>query len=276
MKKTIMLFWLAGMLLIGIAYAGDSATLNTPSITGSGVDLNVTLSITSDAGNTVSCAFFGSSPSTANSSTSLISNVTNSSSDTGAYVNYTLASSDVLEDSNDYTISVTCYNTSDGFSVTGASSVTVDRSTPSAPTADDSADSEFDAGDSSTITYTVTGTDTTGCTIFFGSAGQSPRFYGSNTYAMAHSGNTCTYDVSELNPADGIYDVYVEASDGTDTATSSMINFYVNSFSDDMSGSEYISEVSKAVVKNKQFKDIGTIVIIVVLLFGGAKMLKNK
>src|SRR3990167_1271287 len=105
------IFALMMLSLVAIAMA-DTTTIVTPSssgtIDGSGLDINVSYTRSITTGNSVACTIFLSSPSTANSSASTTYiNLTNSTSRNALNVNYTLSSTDLLEDSNDYTVAAT-------------------------------------------------------------------------------------------------------------------------------------------------------------------------
>ena len=214
MKKIIFLMCLISLLVIGVVSATvPSLTLET---TTWNLDTPVNISLTSGA-NITNLAIFGSSSSTANSSTSLIINITNSSTKNfmdGNDANFTFQSFIVLEDSSDYSITAktTGNGAADGITLT-ATTVTIDRTAPTVPiTTIQNGDVFVKDG---VITYTVNGVNTTGCIISFG----RNRFSGSNTFAMTHSGDTCTYTVTEGNPPDGTYDTWVQASDGLNKTT---------------------------------------------------------
>lgn len=267
MKKLIFIMVLMSLLMALGVYATDTVTLNAPASSGTLYGADNELNVTFDFDNpalTINCSISASSPSTANSSSSAIFiNVTNSS---GRHdVNATLPILAIFEDSNDYTVTAQCYNGSDWISATSSTGVTFDRTVPQSATTSHSDDAEF--ADADTITYTVTGENTTGCRIAFLQSGASIRFTGSNTYAMTYSGDSCTYTVEQLAPSDGVYEVYVQASDGTNTSLSSKINFYINTFADDLSGSDYTVEVAKAVISKKQTQNFLIVLILIVVSF---------
>ena len=184
---------------------------------------------------TVTAYWNVTSSSTANSSSlTLILNATNQTGAafmTNNSIGIQLPASVVLEDSNDYTVTgsisanqgatvrVNCGSTS--------TSVVIDRTAPSVATSDSSAGTTFDDVTTTDIAYSVTGTDTTSCRIAFLDSGKAPRFTGTNTFAMTHSGDKCTYTVTKASVPDGSYDVYVQASDGTNTSASSKIDFRI-------------------------------------------------
>ena len=268
MKKLILLMAILSVFLIGIVNAegaftcaiiepdsGDSIADNTV--------LNV--SFTGGEGNdTAQVSWYLSSPSTANSSASKLFYV--ATNDTGASangsINFTFDSSLVLEDSNDYTVTAAMNGTACSGSAT---SVLVDRTAPSAPTTSHTSGTTFDDKDTTTITYTVTGTDTTGCRIAFLSDGGGIRFTGTNTFAMTHSGDSCTYTVTKFAIPDSTYNVYVQASDGTNTSTSVRRDYIIDTQASDVVDSGANVDVGGFVFQREQAKKF--------LFFGGGALL---
>ena len=200
------------VMLIALALGVNAltATIVSPAssatITG-GTLLNVSFGGGSGGGNTISCALFASSPSTANSSTSLIFNNTNATTNgLGDAVNRTFSSTYVLEDAGDYTFSASCYNSTGQADATTTTSVVVDRTVPSVPTSPQPTGRQTVR--SQTIQYVVQGANTTSCRLTF--IGSNP---GSVTYTMTHSGNNCSQSFSALAPT--TFRFTISASDGT-------------------------------------------------------------
>lgn len=224
--RKIILIPLILILFLAYTYASPQLTINTLTWTQNAL-INISTKDVNDDSKvnisfiTIRC----SSPSTANSSTSNIYNISNSSAtnfDLG-YANFTFGSNLVLEDSNDYT----CNAISTNGTITSASvTATIDRTAPSAPT---SIQFTNPVDDTNTITATVTGTDTTNCYIRFG----SPQVEGR---AMTHSGNTCTFTVGQNNPPNGDYQTFIEASDKTNSTLSSVQSITIRAVKSDGGG----------------------------------------
>lgn len=218
MKKVslILLFMVFGFVLSVLPVYAFDCGLTTPANSGTLGTLGLINFSFSDIGLTeasVTCYLNATSSSTANSTRATF--VTSASNETKAtnmplnIVNMTFPNSAILEDASDYTFYGSCQNSTARITCNATrTNVIVDRTTPSAPTSITTA--KRDDGD--TITATVTGTDTTRCTLAFGLGGIR------NT--MVHSGNTCTYTVSKDNPSDGIYQFKVYATDQKDETAS--------------------------------------------------------
>lgn len=145
--------------------------------------------------------------------------------------------------------------------------VIVDRNTPAVPTTTQGADSEVKG--SSTLTYTVQGVNTTACRIAFLDNGVTPRFTGTNTFAMTHSGNTCTYTLVSNTIPDNTYDVYTQASDGSNTSVSAKLNLRVKELDSDLTGGigDISVPIAETAVKKKRAQTIFTVILIGVLIY---------
>lgn len=218
-NKALLLFGITlfSMFLVGMVSAAP--TLVTPatssSVNGATVSWNVTNGTLNEM---VNCSIYLSSSSTANSTATNVStgaNVTASATNiTGTF------DSTILEDSNDYSIYASCTNSSGSISNTSASTITIDNTIPQAPSSL-SPSSSTDTDGSVSFSATVTGANTTGCTLFF--VGKNP---GSSSYAMTHSSNSCTYTISSV-PEES-YAYLIQASDGTNSTNSSQATFLVD------------------------------------------------
>jgi len=157
------------------------------------------------------------------------------------YANFSLNNDIVLEDSNNYAVSFVTTGTTaaaDGEVGTSATGVTVSRTTPTAATTTQSQNSVL--ANDAVLTYTVVGTTTTGCRIAFLSDGSPIRFTGTDTFAMTHSGDSCTYTASKANVRDSDYAIYVQASDGSDTAQSSKLTVKYDAVKGGSAGGAYV------------------------------------
>ena len=233
--------------------------------------LNATFNVSADAstGN-VSVFFEGRSVSTANSSFSFVGNDTNTSS--LRYVNLTLPNSVILEDANDWEFRATCYLNASSSTITVSENVAtssiitgriLDRGgIPAIATTAHAANTEFDDSVTKTITYTVNGANTTGCRIAFGRT----SFTGSNTFAMTHSGNSCTYTITKATIADGIYRTYVQASDGTNTSISTGRDFKIQTFQG--VASDDVTALSVPIVEKVISDKINLEMVLLIIIFG--------
>lgn len=182
--------------------------------------VNVTYNASGTTG-VVTAAIFASSSSTANSTSSLLANVSNASN--RLHINYSLRSLAELslEDAIDYSFSAVCYeNVTEAGTVAAtandttntATSVTVDRTIPQAPTALSPSGRQTNSRDVA-FSATVNGANTTGCALEFERTNP-----GSSSYAMTHSTNSCTLTL--LSVPDQVYRYNIRATDGTNTTLS--------------------------------------------------------
>ena len=213
MKKLILLLF--SLMLIGFINQASAftATLNTPaaledSVRGTYV-LNATIS---DADVSVlNCTFYALSSSTANS-TYVVLNATVTNTSTNQTEFTTNWESTAVEDASDYSFKVMCYNATNTSTGTNGG-IEIDNGVPTAPSTPTPTDKSTDTDGSVAFSVAVTGSETTGCTLYF--SGQNP---GSASYAMTHSGDTCT--LSSFSIPEQTYYWYVTATDGTNTTNS--------------------------------------------------------
>ncbi len=211
MKKLILLGLFLALFAVGVN--AFTIVLNTPatnedSVSGTTYLLNATVP---SSANVLNCTFYAKSTSTANSSYGLLNaSITNTSeAQTEFTTNWDTAS---VEDSNDYSFNVTCYNATDN-GIDTNTEIEIDNAVPTAPSSPAPADKSTNTNGSQAFSVTVTGSETTGCTLYF--SGTHP---GSSSYAMTHSGNTCTK--SAITFPEYTYYWYVTATDGTNTTNS--------------------------------------------------------
>ena len=210
MKKLILLGLFLVLFAVGVN--AFTVTLNTPatnedSVSGTAYVLNAT---TADV-SVYNCTFYAKSTSTANSTYGLLNaTVTNTSSgQTEFTTNWDTTS---VEDSNDYSFNATCYNEIGDIGVDTNTGIEIDNTVPTAPSSPAPADKSTNTNGSQAFSVAVTGSETTGCTLYF--SGPNP---GSSNYAMTHSGDTCTK--SAIAFPEYTYYWYVIATDGTNTTT---------------------------------------------------------
>ncbi len=262
------------MFMIGSVNAAFTCTSVSPTTLNEGTRLNVSFADDGDLNVSISVAYFVFSSSTGNTSTTaLFKNITNATSGTNFGTNisagFALGAFDVdrMEDGVDYTIAPIAYNgslrTGGGTQTacTTQTGITFSRTTPSAPTTTQASESVLKTGD--TVTYTVIGANTTGCRIDFSTGG--PKSTGSSTFPMIHSGNTCTFTLTN-SISDGAYNLYGFATDGTDSIFSSKLLVSVGSVT---SNSQDITEGVQIEVAKKESKN-DMMFLLIIVLGGGA------
>lgn len=228
-KNLLGLFLLLGVMFF-IASVSAVTTMQTPATSSTisrATIFNVnTTDVPGLQGILVNLTFYAKSASTANSSWVAIGqnnslNLTLRGNDSFTTIN---VNPGFLEDSNDYIFNVTIKNETTGvfFGQDTNTGIIIDNTAPQTPSSLSPADNNL-VSSATTQTYsaTVTGTNTTSCTISIGKNGGS---YVTNT--ATHSGNTCTYtDTAYSTSADNaLYSWYFIASDGTNSSTSSVFN----------------------------------------------------
>ncbi len=219
-QTTNLFFVLAFFSLLLFSFA--SATLTTISPTTSSVlsGDEAFLNASSDSLTSImNCSWYAKSTSTANSSYVLIKLQANETTE-ATYINSTFDSS-LLQDSNDYQFYSVCYNDTANETSAVLSSITIDNTIPQAPSSlSPVTGTLYNKLSEKDITFsaTVSGANTTGCTLYF--VGTNP---GSSSYTMTHTGDTCTYSLT--NTPESTYSYYITASDGTNSTSSSTLNF---------------------------------------------------
>ncbi len=281
MKKIIILMAMISMFLMSMVYADDITCAIIEPDTGDAIQSTtiMNVSFTGGTGNATMTLYINmSSPSTANSSVGTLvvslTNLTGAALMANGSINTTFLG--VLEDSNDYTVEMAVEG-GDGLGRVDcsgtATTVNIDRTSPSAPTTTQASQSVLKAGN--VITYTVTGTDTTKCRISFQTSKIS-KSSGTNTFAMVHSGDTCTYTIPSITIGDGVYSMSAWASDETNSTFSSIIDIEVDNIASNTQLIEDglqvgIGEAIGEKVKDNQLVTIAIIVIIVLLIWRAGK-----
>jgi len=223
MKKILNISLLFGLLLVlSVSLVSAELTLNYPaaSSTISGTSIfNVTVPESDSGGVDFNCSLYAKSSITGNSSwTILLTDIKNVTGYGGE--NYTNSTFDTtaIEDGNDYVFNVTCQNETKVFATNTSTAITVDNTVPTAASAlSPTTDTDGDV----TFSGTVTGSETTSCTLRF--VGKNP---GLSVYTMDHSGSTCTYSLTAV--PEQTYEWFIRASDETNTTDSSSIRTNVD------------------------------------------------
>lgn len=267
MKNLILLTALISLFMIGIVNAAPQLTIDTATWS-----LNTLVNISTKSandGSLVNMTFVTvriSSPTTANSSTVNFFNITNTTATNFnfGYANFTVGFDLILEDSADYSATAISTGVGDADAVTSsATTISLDRTVPSQPTTAHAANKEFtEISGSNIITYTVEGNVTSSCRIAFGKT----IFTGSNTFAMTHSGNTCTYTIKKGTIPDGTYRTYAQASDGTNTSSTNGIDFKIKTL--EGVTEDDISAISIPIVKQVIGQQINLGMVVLVIIFG--------
>lgn len=178
---------------------------NSATVSGTYI-LNAT-NVTTTFDQIANCTFYAKSSLTANSSWTSLGTFNN---DSLISVNGTFDST-ILEDANNYIFNATCRNSSNSVqSIASTATIIVDNTDPTTPSA---LSPTSDTDGTVSFSATVTGRETTSCTLYF--SGINP---GNPSYAMTHSGDTCTY--TDLSMPEQTYQYYVRASDETNTTDS--------------------------------------------------------
>lgn len=223
-KKLLIFGFLISLSILSLPFVFSALTLNTPasSSTISGTaKLNVTSAIAGPFNESnFTCKFYAKSIAlTENTSWILLATVGNNTAGQGGpnWVNATFDSR-ILSDGSDYTFNATCNNISSTQQVSLTTGVNIDNTIPQAPTS--LSPTTEQSSSSVDFSASVVGVNTTACTLYF-----IDRNPGSSSYAMTHSGNTCTHTISTV--PDENYQFYVQASDGTNTTNSATTTFDV-------------------------------------------------
>ena len=208
-----LLFALAIALDANAFTCGFSGAINSGYVT-NGSLLNVTFGGEGINESLITAAVNCISSSTANSSVGLITNVSNGSGSAPNSINFTFINKYVLEDSNDYTCSVSCYNQTSQISGNSTKTgVIIDRTRPPTPTSI-SPSGSITVG-SNTFSATVDGSATTGCQLWF--QGTNPGY---QAYSMTHTGSSCTLTFSSIGLSDYVY--FIRATDGTNSTDTAL------------------------------------------------------
>lgn len=215
-NRALLSIMLGALFFFSFALVSAAPTLVSPAssdvLSGTSV-LNVTNGTLIEM---LNCSWYASSPSTANSSASLIAEQTNESA-SATNINVTFDSS-ILEDSDDYTIYAVCFNETDNETTASSTSVVIDNTVPTAPSAVSPADYySLTSSGTQDFSATVDDASTTECTYTIYRGGSSSDGYsGSGTYST----NTCSFSQAFSSSADnGDWWVTYTASDGTNTTS---------------------------------------------------------
>lgn len=213
-----LLFLVALVFVLSFSVSANLITPATSGVVSGTYTLNATNSSLDEM---LNCTFYASSASTANSSAVSVGTATNESASDVA-LNVTFVST-ILEDANDYVFYASCWNATTQANTSTSTAVVVDNTIPQAPSSLSPGDASIDTDGSVTFSGTVTGVNTTSCTLNF--AGISPGS-GGTSRAMTHTGDTCSLTLTSI--PDQSYQWYITASDETNTTDSSTVTVTVD------------------------------------------------
>lgn len=207
---TVFLF---SILVMSSVSAAPSTDLDLPaaSSTVSGtIGLNATIT---NPDSNFSCGFYAKSSLTANDTWSLLATIANATDITANTTYDTIG----LEDANNYIFNATCYNDTTTWADDTNIAIVIDNTVPQTPSSLSPATDSVDKDGSVTFSSTVTGENTTSCTLYFSEGNP-----GASSYAMTHTSNTCSYSLTNI--PEQTYKWYVIASDETNSSSASAIN----------------------------------------------------
>ena len=259
MKNKLMYLTILLMLgMMGLVYGLGSVSIVTPAagdtITSTTQVVNITY--TNNELTTINCTLQVTSTLTANTTGYDLFNVSNSSSALHSNRTYNFRG---FEDANNYVFTTVCTNgsTSATDSNTG---IIIDFTDPDAPS------SPTDLGvswiGSEDLSYTVTDGNTTSCTLNIGST----------VVAATYSSSTCSYTYTKNEIPSGVYNLYMTASDETDTAVSTVSNIKIDNQLDSVNpillGDVELSKEDAAKLTGKNNNLIFLAIIGVIIYFG--------
>ena len=279
MKKILLMSIISLFLMVMFSTVGNAATADSCVIiepdSGDTVTASTILNVSfkgSEGDEVIAVNFTFISPSTANSSVGTLATQINLSAEfdmANGSINFSIGA-ETLEDASDYTVTAKVNETT----CTGtATNVIVDRTVPQTPITTQAIQSILKAGN--VITYTVTGTDTTKCIISFQTS-KVQKSTGTNTFAIVHSGDTCTYTIPAITVAEGVYSMRGIASDGKDETFSTALDIEI----DNVAGNTQPIEdgiqvgIAKAIgiqISNETLAIAAIVAILAVGIFGKKK-----
>jgi len=225
-KYTISLLFLVVIAML-VSNVNGASTIVSPAAStsvGNVTTFNVTVAEVPSK-DLINLTFYAKSTLSANSTWGQIG--ANNSLNVTAFSNSTItviSLAEKIEDSNDYIFNVTAINASGAGEVLSYDTntgITVDNTIPTTPSALSPATATIDADGSVTFSATVTGSETTSCTLRFKQG--NPGFA---SYTMTHTGNTCTRTLTGI--PEQSYPWFVRASDETNTTDSGEVTVAVD------------------------------------------------
>lgn len=210
------------MAFLLVASFASAASWIDPASSGRMYD-TYTVNISTGIQDPVECGGTVASSLTANTSETI--NLTNASpynAPKTLFFNGSMVTND-FEDGSDYTLTFTCHNSttkhggSNSTSAITVSNVVIDNGAPTVPTSLSPADGTVDTDGDVTFSATVSGENTTACTLTF-DPGRGSSIPAIGT-AMVHSGDSCTLSADRLQASNAGYYWTVTASDGLNSTS---------------------------------------------------------
>lgn len=267
MKKIILSALIMSLLLPIVYGAVSCSTEKATSGTARGVTMfNATLSgITAAIDyNATAPVLFMKCTDTANSSYVAVkndssgvdfTNISDYNTGTELNISVNIATAGLEDSANCYAYIIVSNDTQgeNEISCSASSAFTIDLTKPDTPTLS-SCENIYNRDD--VISYAVNGTETTSCTIYFDT----------NDYSMTHSGSTCTYTIARGSPPDKAYEIYVTATDGLNSSSSSICNAAVDAATQGSPISGAKAQIAQEGVQKKGDTLIILLLVVVVLI----------
>ena len=267
-KTKLNLLFGVGILVLFSVLVSATVTLNVPASSATVSGGNAThpiWNVTMDGGlafnNATNCTFYAKS-------VSLTANLvyTDMNATTNSTVNQTSFqakfNSSALEDGNDYSMYASCRNVTNGMQNSSANTlIRINNTIPETPSSLGPSAGSTDNDGSVDFSATVNGNKTTGCTLFF-----SVTNPGATSYAMTHSGNSCTKTLSNI--PEQTYYWYIRASDGNDVidASSQAVQVDISTGTRRINAEQQKESIKALAVSQGQSKGIPTEVIVVLVV----------
>jgi len=252
-------------------FSVSATTILVSPLASSTLCLNAPINISTDAhgGADFNCTLYAKSVSTANSSWVIVQyQIVNTSSGNATLpaVNFS-----VLEDSNDYVLNATCQNIT-GILETGDTNIgiTIDCTSPTAPTLSPTTNTLVTSSGSQTFTGTVTDSETTSCSYVIGRGGLSTTSADTTTGTGTYSGSSCTFTKTFTDQNDnGQWYWQITASDGTNSSSTTALLQVQIAPSGGYDESEDITQTTiiEKLAENKELWIVLGIVVGIVVLY---------
>ena len=235
MKKILLIAVLLVLILVSSphVYAMSCGFENPTTLTGGTIGNQTVLNASfADAnGTAIRIAFFltsaAQSRNTTASAAQNVSNLSGAALMAPRSVNVSFPDAAVFDEAPDYTLSCSCYNSTDTQACNATrTGITLDRKSPNQPTGITFTNP---LKDGNTITATIDRDNANSCFVRFGSV-NAPR------KSMTLSGSTCTFTARRNNPPNSDYPSFIESSDGTNGTLSAMLNIIIRATQSDGGG----------------------------------------
>ena len=259
-KRILMPFVLMAvlMMMVGVVSATWATTHDTP-IAGGTLTGDYTVGITTNVTDPTGVLFYAYCSDTANTSYVSINSSTANITSAQTVFNSTWTTTR-FEDSSSCYLKAGVTNATGEYNST-AIAVVFDNTQPTMPTSQaPTSETAYKDGDDVIFNVTVTGAQTTGCTLYW--RGSSPST--AMSHAMTHTANTCTVTVSDLS--DGSWNWYVTATDGSDINSTGDASLTIDAEGLSSGGKLLVQQLSKEEQSKASSKNVLIVLIAVVAL----------